>query len=218
MTDTQGICWGVPQASRAREEHSNTATRSYLATPELLRALNDRLRVRVSVDPLLDDYVLVNDRPNIVISFFAGEAAFNVIIDTRPEGESEKEVLIWARRQALDASTFARRLVREAASADNKSRNSESLSLESVPTEHEPGDTPEIYLGRIASAQAMIKQLTEEIDTNVHLAKAGGVTWEDIGQAAGVTRQSAYQRWSERGRERHREAHRSYMGRTTTEG
>lgn len=48
---------------------------------------------------------------------------------------------------------------------------------------------------RAEAASQTVAGLTDA----VHEARAYGATWEQIGQAAGMTRQSAHERWATRG-------------------
>jgi len=57
-------------------------------------------------------------------------------------------------------------------------------------------------LGRLAAVATDIKL---QIDETAVAAKQAGATWANIGEAAGITPQSAYQRWSAQGREKHRD-------------
>lgn len=53
-------------------------------------------------------------------------------------------------------------------------------------------------LDRIAAATAARDQAATDLARAVADARAVGATWEQIGKAAGMTRQSAHDRWAER--------------------
>jgi hypothetical protein len=59
-------------------------------------------------------------------------------------------------------------------------------------------------LGRIATTLVEIEFLQDEVQALVEQAREAGASWADIGEAAGISRQSAYMRFSERGRETNR--------------
>jgi hypothetical protein len=60
-------------------------------------------------------------------------------------------------------------------------------------------------MGELTFLAAMQESLREEEDRLVAEARENGVTWSEIGRYFGITPQSAYQRWSETGREKHRD-------------
>lgn len=68
-------------------------------------------------------------------------------------------------------------------------------------------------LGQIASRALLIDQLRNEMAELVDAARDTGATWTEVGLAAGIGPSSAYQRWSERGRENHRVHQRKHAGR-----
>lgn len=60
-------------------------------------------------------------------------------------------------------------------------------------------------LGELTLVLGAIKQLNTRTQELVDMARSSRATWADIGRAAGITRQSAYERWTEKGRQRNRE-------------
>lgn len=67
-------------------------------------------------------------------------------------------------------------------------------------------------LGRLATVNEQYKELKENLSAELNQiasqAREAGATWSDIAEAVDITPQSAYQRWSERGREKHRQSKR----------
>ena len=67
----------------------------------------------------------------------------------------------------------------------------------------------EPILGRLALENARLKELQEQhkafLQELADTAREAGASWNDIGKALDITPQSAYQRWSEHGRDKHRE-------------
>lgn len=59
--------------------------------------------------------------------------------------------------------------------------------------------------GRLAALAAEVVEVEVEIRTEVDVARSLGVTWAQIAEVAGVKPQSAYQRWTDTGRQKHRE-------------
>jgi hypothetical protein len=55
---------------------------------------------------------------------------------------------------------------------------------------------PDRLLAQIADLTAQRHELDERLAKAVAQARAVNATWEDIGRAAGITRQSAHERWS----------------------
>ena len=55
---------------------------------------------------------------------------------------------------------------------------------------------PDLLLAEIANLTAQRQEVDERLAATVARARAVSLTWEDIGRAAGVTRQSAHERWS----------------------
>lgn len=51
-------------------------------------------------------------------------------------------------------------------------------------------------LQEIVRCEEALALATEELLLSVRAARAAGVTWTDIGELMGVTRQAAQQRWS----------------------
>ncbi|WP_084797571.1 hypothetical protein [Pseudonocardia sp. Ae706_Ps2] len=47
----------------------------------------------------------------------------------------------------------------------------------------------------VHDAAVRLAEIREELDTAVGLARAAGASWTVIGNAAGLTRQSAHERW-----------------------
>ena len=60
-------------------------------------------------------------------------------------------------------------------------------------------------LGRLVLVLAEIEDLREKAQCSVDEAREQGATWHDIGNAAGISRQAAYDRFTEKGRARNRE-------------
>jgi hypothetical protein len=52
-------------------------------------------------------------------------------------------------------------------------------------------------LGRIALAQSTIRQAQAELDDAVHDARTLGASWQQIGDAAGMSMQGAHRRWKQ---------------------
>jgi hypothetical protein len=53
-------------------------------------------------------------------------------------------------------------------------------------------------LEEIEELAAKVAAATRELDDAVRTARTGGVTWDQIGRAAGIARQSAHERWGRR--------------------
>ena len=52
--------------------------------------------------------------------------------------------------------------------------------------------TPDELVHRVT---ALLEDMRAALDQTVALARRDGLSWEQIGQAAGLTRQSAHERW-----------------------
>jgi hypothetical protein len=63
----------------------------------------------------------------------------------------------------------------------------------------------EQLLGRVTVALEEIRILKEVAHLRVTAARAAGASWAKIAEAAGMAPQSAYQRWSDQGKEKHRD-------------
>ena len=50
-------------------------------------------------------------------------------------------------------------------------------------------------LGGVSDAAGELEKARQRLDQAVREARAGGASWADIGRAAGMTRQSAHERW-----------------------
>ena len=57
---------------------------------------------------------------------------------------------------------------------------------------------PLTHLEDITSARSEVAEATRRLDHAVATARAHGTSWEAIGKAAGISRQSAHERWGER--------------------
>ncbi len=97
--------------------------------------------------------------------------------------------------------------IHEIIDTDLERKESQSGEVESVHGPH----VAEI-LGHISSNTQTIAELVSENADLANEAKQAGATWRAIGEAAGITAQSAYQRWSADGRTRHRDHQRKYAG------
>jgi hypothetical protein len=53
-------------------------------------------------------------------------------------------------------------------------------------------------LADVRAAAAESKRARAQLDEKVAVARAAGASWEDIGESAGLSKQSAHQRWSPR--------------------
>jgi hypothetical protein len=82
----------------------------------------------------------------------------------------------------LDGATLDAELAELAAAADDLARRR---------TEHQTR-----ALDRIVAAAEAYAGAGYRLDNAVAEARAAGATWEQIGRAAGITRQSAWQRWA----------------------
>jgi hypothetical protein len=72
------------------------------------------------------------------------------------------------------------------------------------PLEDKPRDADSI-LGELALVLSEMELLEYQAQRLVDEAREQGATWAQVGAVVGVKPQSAYQRWSEQGREKHRE-------------
>jgi hypothetical protein len=54
-------------------------------------------------------------------------------------------------------------------------------------------------LSTVATAAARASDAGEQLDAAVAAARGAGATWEQIGRAVGITRQTAHARWADRG-------------------
>ena len=54
---------------------------------------------------------------------------------------------------------------------------------------------PDVSLHRIRTLDGSLKELEAQLDEAVATARAGGVSWEKIGRAFGISRQGAQKRW-----------------------
>lgn len=60
-------------------------------------------------------------------------------------------------------------------------------------------------LGGLAALLEQVQEAEEEVRGQVQHARELGATWAQVGQVAGIKPQSAYQRWTDTGRQKHRE-------------
>jgi hypothetical protein len=58
-----------------------------------------------------------------------------------------------------------------------------------------PGSGPAGDLAAVGTAQELAALATEALRLTVDLARAGGRTWQELGDVLGVTRQAAFQRF-----------------------
>lgn len=86
------------------------------------------------------------------------------------------------------------------------------LELEQMESEPPLAEETEELLLKLGSVITAIHLLQEESDRLVDQVREQGASWERIARAAGMKKQSAYQRWSENGREKHREYTRKRRG------
>lgn len=68
-------------------------------------------------------------------------------------------------------------------------------------------------LGELAAVAREAEELRLRMDELVAEARGFGVSWQDIGDAVGITNQSAHQRWSEKGQQSARERQRRFKER-----
>ncbi|HEY1158382.1 MAG TPA: hypothetical protein VGE95_19125 [Arthrobacter sp.] len=54
---------------------------------------------------------------------------------------------------------------------------------------------PDLSLHRIRTLSGSLKELEAQLDEAVATARAGGLSWEKIGRAVGISRQGAQKRW-----------------------
>lgn len=100
--------------------------------------------------------------------------------------------------------------------ADNNSDKIDGISISRVSellAEYEAEDRSdslslERTLGALAVRRELIDALRTEIDSLVDAAREQGGSWAKIGKAMNMGHQSAYEHWSERGREKNRERQR----------
>ena len=57
---------------------------------------------------------------------------------------------------------------------------------------------PELAVQAISDAARAVRHATQQLDDAVLAARNAGLSWVDIGRGAGITRQSARERWSTR--------------------
>jgi hypothetical protein len=76
--------------------------------------------------------------------------------------------------------------------------------MEGEPPQSIPRELPQL-LGELATALAVEHQAATAAAQLVGEAREAGATWQQIADAAGMRRQSAYQRWSDQGRTNGRE-------------
>lgn len=59
----------------------------------------------------------------------------------------------------------------------------------------EPTPECQVALQTVEDVMAQVREQHRLLDEAVAAARAAGATWEHIGEAAGMTRQSAHERW-----------------------
>ena len=61
---------------------------------------------------------------------------------------------------------------------------------------------------QIADLMAQEQHIASQLQLLVNDARARGSTWQEIGESAGISRQTAHRRWTDKGRQGHRNAQR----------
>jgi hypothetical protein len=69
----------------------------------------------------------------------------------------------------------------------------------------------EALLALVSMNTVEIERLRSETDSLAKAAREAGASWAEIGRAAGISYQSAHQRWSPGGKEKHRARQRRYL-------
>lgn len=79
-------------------------------------------------------------------------------------------------------------------SPDAEAAGAELARLRQLADEH---TAKALHIVRVYAGKARVTG--SDLDGSVRVARAAGATWQQIGDAAGLTKQAAHQRWGDRG-------------------
>lgn len=106
------------------------------------------------------------------------------------EGDSDEDREVAKDRRLQD---------RELAVADHKARHDQMRTMAATANAERLLRT-EQWLALVAYVSIELRRLQAELDRHVRGARTSGATWEQVGNAAGLSVSAANQRWSERAR------------------
>lgn len=167
-SDNEHEGWAAPEAPDGRHSGSSSSAGMHVKG----------ITGRWPRDPQLDGYEIVPDKDII---------GWRGVCECGWRGE------LWERAQSLAAADLHRR--RDYVAPEDFADASPQVE-DAIHEEWKAHIAPsEAVLGVEAAARDH-KQAGARLDKTVAAARAAGASWADIGRAAGISRQSAHERWS----------------------